>query len=115
MIKKAPKSADWNELIKVTTKGRSKATSAVLIAPSATTHGNDMNQRLVPLRVKKPKQKKGKKTFRARADDAAERRRRAARLLHAVRPQQEGRPLGRQVGQARKLTAAPAGPNRLQP
>jgi hypothetical protein len=61
VIKKAPRSADWNEKIKVATKGRPKATSAVLIAPSATTHGNDMNQRLVPLRVKKPKQKKHKK------------------------------------------------------
>jgi len=61
VIKKAPKRADWNEKIKVTTKGKSKATSAVLISPSATTHGDDMNQRLVPLKVKKPKHKKGKK------------------------------------------------------
>ena len=64
VIKKAPKAADWNELIKVKTKGRSKATSAVLVAPSATTHGDDMNQRLVPLRVKKPKHKKGKRKLR---------------------------------------------------
>jgi hypothetical protein len=52
VIKRAPKRAGWNERIKVRTKGRSKATSAVLIAPAATTHGNDMNQRLVPLRAR---------------------------------------------------------------
>ena len=63
VIKKAPRRAGWNELIKVDTKGKSKATSAVLVAPSATTHGNDMNQRLVPLRVKKPKHKNTKKGF----------------------------------------------------
>jgi len=63
-IKKAPKRAGWNERIEVVTKGRSKATSAVLVAPSATTHGDDMNQRLVPLRVKKPKHKKGKRKLR---------------------------------------------------
>ncbi len=63
VIKKAPKKADWNESIKVTTAGKPKATSAVLVAPAATTHGNDMNQRLVPLRVKKPKHKKGKRRF----------------------------------------------------
>ena len=63
VIKKAPRKAGWNELIKVATKGKSKATSAVMVAPSATTHGNDMNQRLVPLRVKKPKHKNTKKGF----------------------------------------------------
>ena len=63
VIKKAPKKADWNESIKVRTAGKPKATSAVLVAPAATTHGNDMNQRLVPLRVKKPKHKKGKRRF----------------------------------------------------
>ena len=61
VIRKAPKRAGWNELIKVRTAGKPKATSAVLVAPSATTHGNDMNQRLVPLRVKKPRLKKGKR------------------------------------------------------
>jgi hypothetical protein len=62
-IKKAPKRAGWNKRIKVKTKGASKATSAVLVAPAATTHGNDMNQRLVPLRakVKKVTRKNGKK------------------------------------------------------
>jgi hypothetical protein len=63
VIKKAPKHAGWNQRIKVKTKGKSKATTAVLMAPAATTHGNDMNQRLVPLRtkVKKLKKVKGKK------------------------------------------------------
>lgn len=60
VIKKAPKKAGWNQRIKVLTKGRSKATEAVLVAPGATTHGNDMHQRLVPLRAKKLK-KKGKR------------------------------------------------------
>jgi hypothetical protein len=63
VIKAAPKRAEWNQRIKVVTKGKSKATSAVLVAPSATTHGNDMNQRLVPLRskVKKVTSKRGKR------------------------------------------------------
>jgi hypothetical protein len=63
VIKAAPKRAEWNQRIKVVTKGKSKATSAVLVAPSATTHGNDMNQRLVPLRskVKKVTRKRGKR------------------------------------------------------
>lgn len=62
VIKKAPKRAGWNQRIKVRTKGP-KATTAVLMAPAATTHGNDMNQRLVPLRakVKKVTGRKGKK------------------------------------------------------
>jgi hypothetical protein len=62
-IKKAPKHAGWNQRIKVKTKGKAKATTAVLMAPGATTHGNDMNQRLVPLRakVKRVVKRKGKK------------------------------------------------------
>lgn len=62
VIRKAPKHAGWNQRIKVQTKG-SKATTAVLMAPGATTHGDDMNQRLVPLRtkVKKVTRRKGKR------------------------------------------------------
>ena len=62
-IGKAPKRAGWGERIKVVTKGRSKATSAVLVAPGATTHGADMNQRVVPLRskIKKSVKRKGRK------------------------------------------------------
>ena len=49
VIKKAPRKIGWNERMKIVTEGRSAATSAVLIAPAATTHGNDMNQRMVEL------------------------------------------------------------------
>ena len=66
VIKKAPKAVDWKQPMRITTKGRSKATSAVLVAPAATTHGNDMNQRLVPLKVKKQK-KKARKSKRLNA------------------------------------------------
>ena len=105
VIKKAPKTVDWKQPMRITTKGKSKATSAVLVAPAATTHGNDMNQRLVPLKVKKQKKKATEEQAPERRR-SSERRSCAARLLHALRPQQEGRPVGRQVGQARKLTAA---------
>lgn len=62
-IAKAPKKAGWKQTVKVVTRGRSKATTAVLVAPAATTHGNDMNQRLVPLRakVRKVVRRKGRK------------------------------------------------------
>ena len=69
VIKKAPKAVGWNKRMRITTKGRSKATSAVMVAPAATTHGNDMNQRLVPLRVKK--QKHGRKRLDAVAPPSA--------------------------------------------
>ena len=66
VIGKAPKAVDYEQPMRITTKGRSKATTAVLVAPAATTHGNDMNQRLVPLKVKKPK-KKARKSKRLNA------------------------------------------------
>ena len=53
VIKKAPRKIGWNEPMKIVTKGRSAATSAVLIAPAATTHANDMNQRMVELKLKR--------------------------------------------------------------
>lgn len=77
VIKKAPKKVSWKQPLKITTKGKSKATSAVMVAPAATTHGNDMNQRLVPLKLKKTKKKKGKKKNRSNG-------------LHAVAPPSAG-------------------------
>ena len=67
VIGKAPKAVDYKQPMRITTKGRSRATTAVLVAPAATTHGNDMNQRLVPLKVKKPKRKKATKSKRLNA------------------------------------------------
>jgi hypothetical protein len=58
-IKKAPKKVDWKEIMQIQTKGKSAASEAVLIAPAATTHANDMNQRMVSLKVSKLHGSKG--------------------------------------------------------
>ena len=109
VIKKAPKKADWNESIKVRTAGKPKATSAVLVAPSATTHGNDMNQRLVPLRVKKPKHKKGKRKLKGlqlMTPPSAGVAPPGYYMLFVL--DKKGVPSVAKWVQARKLTAAPA-------
>ena len=49
VISSAPDAVDWNVPFGVGTA--SDIDDAVLIAPAATTHANDMNQRLVPLQV----------------------------------------------------------------
>ncbi len=89
----APKRLTWGQRARLRVKrarGNRPVTRAVLLAPSATTHAVDMNQRFLPLRVTCQGQ--------ALADgaDAGEREHRAARLLHAVR----ARPLRHAVGGA---------------
>ena len=59
VIKSAPESVGWNKTIKITTKPVSAARNAVLVAPAATTHAEDMNQRLVELRLKDLHGRKG--------------------------------------------------------
>jgi Domain of unknown function (DUF1929) len=49
-ITRAPRELAWNKRFTVRT-GRAKGTRAVLLAPSAVTHGNDMNQRHLELRI----------------------------------------------------------------
>jgi hypothetical protein len=49
-ISKAPAGVRWNRKFAIRTRSRQIA-KAVLIAPGAATHGVDMNQRYVPLRV----------------------------------------------------------------
>ena len=58
-IKRAPKSVGWKQTIKIKTKRGKAARKAVLMAPGATTHGADMNQRLVELRLKALHGRKG--------------------------------------------------------
>jgi hypothetical protein len=55
-LRKAPKTATWDKSVKLGVKAARKdrpVTRAVLVAPSSVTHAVDMNQRYVPLRVKR--------------------------------------------------------------
>ena len=77
-------------------------TGATLVAPGATTHANDMNQRYIPLTVA---QRAGGVTLTAPANADT----RHPRLLHALPAQQPRRPIRRQVHAARiRMGAAPA-------
>ena len=49
IIRTAPRALRWD--VPFAVEGDSDVDEAVLIAPAAVTHGNDMNQRLVPLRT----------------------------------------------------------------
>ncbi len=51
-IRKAPDTVGFGKQVKIEVRRRPAATEAVLIAPSATTHANDMNQRLVHLKLR---------------------------------------------------------------
>ena len=51
-ITSAPSSARWGDSFGVGSAG-AEVTRAVLVAPGATTHANDMNQRFIPLAVSK--------------------------------------------------------------
>ena len=82
------------------TIGGGKATEAVLMAPGATTHGADMGQAMVPLK-QRPAPVGGKREegeAGAALPDAGESEDRDARSLHAVRDEQDGQAVGRQVG-----------------
>jgi hypothetical protein len=57
-IKKAPAKTIWNDSFGIKTKSK-KVTRAVLMAPGATTHGYDTNERYVQLRVLKRIKGKG--------------------------------------------------------
>ena len=89
------------------------AARAVLVAPGATTHGADMNQRLVVLETLRTRDGVG---LDVRAPASAGRR--AARLLHAVRARQRGHAVGRALGARRRRRAGArraAGPERPPP
>jgi hypothetical protein len=55
-LRRAPATATWNQSVRLRVKAARKdrpVTRAVLMAPSSVTHAVDMNQRYVPLRVKR--------------------------------------------------------------
>ena len=87
-----------------TARGDRPVTRAVLVAPSATTHAVDMNQRYVPLRVKRAA-KRGQGE--ADGTNAGRRRHRAARLLHALRARPQRHAVRGALGAAASLSLHP--------
>ena len=93
-IANAPTGSPYGGTLSVDTPD-TNVTRAALIAPSATTHANDMNQRYVAA-LGLPARR------RREPDGAHERQRRASGLLHALPHQQQWRAVGGHVGPARR-------------
>ena len=58
-LKRAPRKLRWGDVFGVRTKRKPQAQRAVLMAPGTTTHADDTNQRLIPLRLRRRHQRRG--------------------------------------------------------
>jgi hypothetical protein len=58
-IRRAPRELRWQDVFGIRTKRRPQARRAVLMAPATTTHADDANQRLIPLRVRRRHGRRG--------------------------------------------------------